>query len=155
MKRILFIVLLILIGFASQSQEYTNSLGVRGTYAFGITGKHFIEQNKALEGILTFGYGGYNITGLYEIHAPAFDVKRLYWYYGGGAHIGQIHNTHPVYSDMDDGDILIGFDGIIGLEYDIEEIPITISADWKPTLNLTGYGSGFWGGLSFRYTFPQ
>jgi hypothetical protein len=152
MKRILLIITLVTVCFTVQSQEYKNSIGVRGTYAFGITGKHVFQENKAIEGIVTFGYGGFNITGLYEIHAPAFDVNRLYWYYGGGAHIGQIGAGHP-FLDREEGTFLLGIDGIVGLEYDIEEIPITISLDWKPTISFTGYGSGLWGGLSFRYTF--
>lgn len=153
MKRVLLIIALLTIVMSVKSQEYKNSIGVRGTYAVGITGKHIFQENKAIEGILTFGYGGFNITGLYEIHAPAFDVNRLYWYYGGGAHIGQTGPAGHPFHDREEGELLLGIDGIVGLEYDIEEIPLTISLDWKPVISFTGYGGGFWGGFSFRYTF--
>jgi len=153
MKRLGIFLLFIVISLSGQTQNYETGIGIRGDYYdFGLTGKHFIEKNTAIEGILNFRYGGYKITGLYEIHAPAFDVDRLYWYYGGGAHIGQVGDSDP-FLDTDKSAILLGLDGIIGLEYDIKEIPITISADWKPAISFTGYRTGLWGGLSFRYTF--
>jgi len=152
MKRLGILLLFLTVGLSAQSQDYKTAVGVRGTYDFGFTGKYFIEETTALEGILHLGQWGFSITGLYEMHAPAFDVDRLYWYYGGGAHIGQIGDNHPNLEN-DHGALLLGVDGIIGLEYDIEEIPITISADWKPTISFTGYRTGLWGGLSFRYTF--
>ena len=152
MKRPGILLLFIIISLSGQAQKYETGIGVRGSrYDFGITGKHFFKESTAIEGILDFGYGSFIITGLYEIHAPAFDVDRLYWYYGGGAHIGQVGDAHH-YLDSDKGVLLLGIDGIIGLEYDIEEIPITISADWKPTINFN-YRPALWGGLSFRYTF--
>ncbi|MFP3860916.1 MAG: hypothetical protein ACLFUW_08850, partial [Bacteroidales bacterium] len=156
MKRILIIAILILAGTSVFGQGYKTSIGVRGAFASGITAKHFIEENVALEGILSGGAWGGNITGLYEIHTPAFDVERLYWYYGGGAHIAQWNEDfYFPSSDRDGSHIVIGLDGILGLEYYIEEIPFTISADWKPIFNITGYPgfSGYGGAISIRYTF--
>lgn len=154
MKRILILLIFLLAGTTVFSQDYKTSLGVRGAFTSGITVKHFIEENIALEGILSGGIWGGTITGLYEIHTRAFDVDRLYWYYGGGAHIAQWNDDFPNV-DTDGRRVVLGLDGIIGLEYYIEEIPFTISADWKPVFNLTGY-PGFWGyggAISIRYTF--
>ena len=50
---------------------------------------------------------------------------------------------------------VIGIDGILGMEYNIQEIPFNISLDWKPAFNLIGY-TGFWGdeiALSIRFIF--
>jgi hypothetical protein len=50
---------------------------------------------------------------------------------------------------------VVGIDGIIGMEYNIEEIPFNISLDWKPGFNILGH-TGFWGdelALSVRYIF--
>lgn len=158
MKRIVFIFLIVLSFSAVNAQEYRTAIGIRGTFVSGITAKHFTKANTAIEGIAAFGGWGFSLTGLYEMYAPAFDVDRLYWYYGGGGHIGQWDTTFPgIDNDPDDNRVNIGFDGIIGLEYDIKEIPFTISLDWKPSINLTGY-SGFWGygaALSVRYTFGE
>jgi len=37
---------------------------------------------------VAFRWGGYNLTGLYEIHTNAFDEPQLNFYYGAGGHIG-------------------------------------------------------------------
>ena len=154
MKRLFFILLICLSGSSVYTQDYQTAVGVRGSFISGITVKHFIQEDEALEGILSLGNWGMNITGLYEIHARAFDVEGLYWYYGGGAHLGSTTDEHPYFDEK--GEFLVmGLDGIVGLEYNIQEIPINFSIDYKPQLNffgdtgLTVYG----GALSIRYTF--
>jgi len=151
MKKILFVsIVLITAGLINlKAQDYKTSAGIRAGLSTGITLKHFIATSDAVEGILTTRYGGFNVTGLYERHGGAFDTDHLYYFYGGGAHIGMwAEKDSPTYT-------VIGIDGIIGLEYVFTEIPFNLSLDWKPGFNLIGY-SGFWGdevALSFRYTF--
>jgi hypothetical protein len=51
--------------------------------------------------------------------------------------------------------VVIGIDGIIGLEYLFKDVPFNASLDWKPGFNLIGY-TGFWGdevAVSVRYIF--
>ncbi len=154
MKRLFIIVLLALVGYTVYGQDYNTAIGVRGTFVSGLTVKHFIKEDTALEGILSFGRWGMNLTGLYERHARAFDTEGLNWYYGAGAHLGNWNNDYPQLERRGEF-VVIGIDGVIGLEYKIQEIPITFSADYKPQLNFTGY-PGFWGyggALSIRYTF--
>lgn len=158
MKRLILILLIAGVGIlTSPAQHYQSAIGLRGGLAQGITLKHFIDSETALEGIGSFRWDGFLITGLYEIHAPAFDVDRLYWYYGGGGHIGFWEGYDDAISWMDpdnDNQTIIGIDGIVGLEYDIESIPIVISADWKPAINIAGDNS-FWAdgsAISVRYT---
>jgi hypothetical protein len=155
----LFIVfaLFFLIGTAVSAQDYNTGIGVRGGLWNGLTVKHFIGNNTAIEGLLTSRWEGFNITGLYQIHAwRAFDVPRLNWYYGAGAHLGfwEGHARHPWFSNGQTYTVL-GVDGILGLEYNIEQIPFNISLDWKPIFNILGH-TGFWGdefALSVRYIF--
>ncbi|HDR51762.1 MAG TPA: hypothetical protein ENN90_09135 [Mariniphaga anaerophila] len=143
------------IAMAANAQDYNTGIGVRGGLSNGLTVKHFIGSNTALEGILSTRWQGFNITGLYEIHANAFDTPRLNWYYGFGGHIGfwDGYKGHPWFNDGTY--TIIGIDGIIGIEYNIEPIPFNISLDWKPGFNIIGY-TGFWGdelALSIRYIF--
>ncbi len=139
----------------ADAQDYKTGIGIRGGLSNGITVKHFIDSNKAIEGLLSTRWQGLNITGLYEIHNQAFDTPRLHWYYGVGGHIGfwDGYKNHPWFNEGTY--TVIGIDGIIGMEYNIEPIPFNISLDWKPAFNIIGY-TGLWAdsfALSIRYIF--
>lgn len=178
MNRVLFFTCIaILIGInASFSQDYKTGIGLRGGWTGGLTAKHFIKDGKAIEAIFSSGWGwrGYQITGLYEVHKAAFtkdDVEGFFWYYGAGAHFGgyryykKYGEWHPTggntgyytYNEEAHSYVAFGIDGIFGLEYKIEEIPVTLSLDIKPFIELTtynGYPMRFWdGGFSIRYVF--
>ena len=88
---------------------------------------------------------GFKVTGLYEIHVPAFQTNELFWFYGGGGHIGS----------KDPKNINIGVDGVVGLEWVVREIPFSFSMDLKPSLELIDDIdlSVFQAGLSIRYVF--
>lgn len=149
------IVILTLVSLNAKSQDYVNSIGFRGGLSNGVTLKHFISTTDAVEGILAARWGGFNVTGLVERHMDSFDVDRLYFYYGAGAHIGFWDgDLNPWFNDGSTYTV-IGIDGIIGVEYVLREIPFNIALDWKPAFNLIGY-TGFWGdelALSFRFIF--
>lgn len=156
MKKLLIGLTLVLVMFsAAEAQDYKNAIGLRGGLFSGITFKHFVSDRAALEGLLETRWSGLGITGLYEIHANAFDVDRLNWYYGGGAHIGFYDSNKTGWGTAGTSYSVIGLDGILGMEYNISEIPINISLDWKPAVHIIGY-SDFWPegfALSIRYTF--
>ena len=156
MKRIISILILFTtIGFMASGQDYKNGIGIRGGLYSGITFKHFLGAKPAFEGLLATRWGGFDLTGLYEIHDRAFDVDGLRWYYGFGAHIGSYNGDHAEWGEPATQYFMFGADGIIGIEYTFTEIPVNIGLDWKPVLNLTGY-PGFWGdggALSIRYVF--
>lgn len=156
MKKLLFVALLVLFSFSiSYAQKsYNTGLGLRGGFTNGITLKHFVSNNAAVEGILSTRWRGFNITGLYEINKVAFDTPGLYWFYGVGGHIGfwGDYDGNPWFED-NDSHTVIGIDGILGMEYVFAEIPFSIGIDWKPAINVIGH-SGLWadgGALSIRY----
>lgn len=143
------------VGVQAQS-DYTTGIGFRGGAASGLTIKHFIKNDVAIEGILStsFKYRGTTITLLYEKHAQAFDVSGLQWYYGVGGHIGFYQDRYYYDRGHNHDRVLgVGVDGILGLEYYIRDIPFTIGADIKPYINIP-YGGGFWdSALHVRYVF--
>lgn len=155
-KIVLALTLIISMTALSYGQDYQKAIGLRGGLSNGITGKMFLGEKSAVEGILATRWSGFNVTVLYEIHNDnAFDVERLNWYYGVGGHIGFWNGTYTTWGTSGTNYTVIGIDGIIGIEYNFLEIPINISLDWKPALNLIGY-SGFWadgGAASVRYYF--
>ena len=154
MKKKILIGIILLFSITSFSQNYSNAVGLRGGFASGITFKHMLGEKAGFEFIADSRWGGGSITGLYEIHAQAFAVDGLNWYYGFGGHIGS-YRANKNNNYFNDARTVIGIDGILGIEYNIAEIPINISLDYKPAFNLTGY-TGFWGdngALSVRYYF--
>lgn len=154
-KRFLTIILLTFVMAFSYAQNYSTGIGVRGGLYNGLTIKHFIGANTAVEGLVATRWGGIDLTALYEIHANAFDVNRLNWYYGIGGHVG-LWNGDVVPNSTTTGQyVAVGVDGILGLEYNFEEIPINVSLDWKPSFNIRGYSKfyGDGGAISLRYIF--
>lgn len=145
-KSLLMLCAAMVLSIATNAQNYKNAIGLRlGSSApaikNGITFKHFFGNN-ALEAIVSFGDGS-AICGLYEIHKP-LAAENLQWFLGIGGYVG-----------LDNKNSLIGAAGIIGLDYKFSEIPLNLSLDWKPELNLIskiGFeSSGI--GFSARYTF--
>jgi hypothetical protein len=160
MKKILFTAIFICITLISFSQEmntgsnYTTAVGIK-VYPGAIDIKHFIKPNIALEGVGYFWQYGFRSTVLYEIHGNINNVDGLKWYLGPGGHVG-FYNTKWTsdYPSRQSG-VAIGIDGVLGLDYKIQGVPIDISFDWQPSFNLVGYNyfEGGWGGLAIRYTF--
>ncbi|MBK0404048.1 hypothetical protein I5M27_13720 [Adhaeribacter sp. BT258] len=177
LKIIFCIGMLVLLGFKGQAQqqqkgqvrnlnggpivEYYNAVGLRLGNQFGITGKHFMREGNAIEIIVGSHLGRKGVTGtfLYEFHRNAFEAKRLLWYYGGGGHVGYF--KYNEYYEPDNNRynrsgnfVTVGADGIIGLEYGLGIVPLAISADVKPYLNLIGgEAAGVDGAISVRYVF--
>jgi hypothetical protein len=154
-KIILTLTLVIFISTFASAQDYNTGVGLRLGFSNGLTIKHFLSQRTAVEGLLATRWRGFEIAGLFEIHNEAFDVDRLKWYFGGGAHIGFWNGDNTHWGDTGTNYTIIGVDGILGIEYSFSEVPVNLSLDWKPAFNLTGY-TGFWGdggALSIRYIF--
>lgn len=158
MKKIVlaFLILFCLVS-VSNAQDYKTGIGLRGGFEYGLTIKHFTREKSAMEFILASRWRGFEITGLYEVHNQAFDVERLKWFVGFGAHVGFFNGnyTYRYWGTQGSNYTVVGIDGILGLEYSFTEVPINLSLDWKPAFNFVGY-SGFWadgGALSIRYIF--
>lgn len=154
MKKIFLLLFFAASAQLANAQAYQTSIGLRAGVAPGITLKHFVNPNAAFEGILTTRGKGINITGLYEWHGPLGEVPNFFWYVGGGAHIGfWDDNSYSRDEPFTGSYFIIGLDGILGMEYTFEEIPLNLSLDWKPTINIIER-SGFWGdelAISVRY----
>ena len=107
---------------------YRFGLGVRlsnssPTLNNSITGKYFVTNQNAIEGVLSFG-SRFGIGALLEIHKPT-NVEGLRWFYGGGAYLG-----------FEDSDTYLGPTGIVGIDYKFANVPINLSIDYKPELNI-------------------
>jgi hypothetical protein len=145
---------------ASAQSNYKTGIGIRGGgYENGLTIKHFTNSSTAIEGIIGFRPGVVVITGLYEKHAVAFSEPSVNWYYGAGAHIGSINGGryYRGYGQdryYNDSVLLLGADGILGLEWKIPQIPFALSVDLHPRLELArGPFLDLEAAATLRYTF--
>ncbi len=151
MKKLLLLLLVaVTVSLNTNAQDdngYKNAIGVRlgssvPAVKSGITYKHFLANNNAIEGIVSFG-DGVGICGLYEIHKP-LTAENLQWLVGFGGYVGLNNSTSNV-----------GAAGIIGLDYKFAQFPLNLTLDWKPELNIVskvGFeASGI--GFSARFTF--
>ncbi len=165
MKKIKLTLLFVLISVVPLlAQNYKTGIGIRGGYVSGLTVKHFVNTNTALEGIISPRWEGVLITGLYEKHTTAFKVQQLQFYGGIGAHVGfwdfheHNHKHHPWFHDddhhgYDDGHTVVGADLVMGLEYTFKEIPFAVGIDWKPGVNLIGHQGVWLGDVAFNLRF--
>lgn len=130
------------------AQDYKLGLGIRfsnysPTLSNSVSIKYFLKENAAVDALISFGGSRFGIGGLYEIHTPLNATAGLKWYYGGGAYVGfQDHSTY------------LGPTGVIGLDYKFQNIPLNLSLDWKPELDIIPainfVPDGF--GLTARFT---
>lgn len=169
MKKLLLVILLVTVGLFAQSQDFEGQLGVRLGPTSGITGKLIKNQKTAIEGTLGFRKGGVQLYVLLESYKMLNRKTKQNWfmYFGGGAHVGYINgynkirrwsNTQGYYWEEEHttGPV-IGLDGVVGFEYNIPTIPITLFFEFKPLVELQSfnkvranfYDTGF--GIVYRF----
>ncbi|MEO8405201.1 MAG: hypothetical protein ABI480_11415 [Chitinophagaceae bacterium] len=141
MKKILLVLLVsaaLAISNTSSAQEYKTALGIRLSSApaivnNSITLKHFLTETSAIEALFSFG-DPLALGALYEVHKP-FSAQGVQWYYGGGGYVGFTKN-YNVNKAKNETDVAFGAQGVLGLDYKFVNLPLNISLDWKPELNL-------------------
>jgi len=155
---------LLLISKNSNAQDYKPNYqfaaGLKfGGYENGISGKYFMTDANSIEGVLGLRSHGLVVTGLYEFNIKISNIDGFRFYYGFGAHAGAV--GAGVYRRFGGGDeiynksqVLLGADGVLGLEYVIPQSPIAVSLDLNPRLELaTGPFFDIAPGLGIKYTF--
>jgi len=138
----------------SMGSSYETAVGV-GFYPGNVTLKHFVKENRAVEGLAYFWNYGVRFTGLYEFHGDIPGAEGLKWYAGPGAHIGFWSDKWKKDYPDRTGGVAVGIDGIGGLDYKFKDAPINIFVDWQPSFSFVGYNyfEAGWGGAGIRYTF--
>lgn len=141
MKKLLFASLLIA-GIISSTtvsaQDYKTALGVRLSSSAAmvnnsVTFKQFISDKTAIEAFFSFG-DPLALGAILEFHKPLTPAG-LSYYYGAGGYISFIKNTN-VSTGKSSTDPNFGAQGVIGLDYKFSNVPLNLSLDWKPELNI-------------------
>jgi hypothetical protein len=154
MRRLLIITIgltlfLLFMGNPTQAQ-YRTAVGLRLGGTSGVSVKHQIMDRLYGETILGTFRNGFSLTGLMEKMAPVANVEGLYFYFGGGAHVAVYNGKEIYYSNFGrqvkyhrNNDVALGINLIGGLEYKFINVPISLSMDLKPFVEI-GSG-GYWG----------
>lgn len=127
-KLLFTLFLLSMIALSASAQDYRFAAGIRlsnstPTLNNSVSVKYFVTETSALEGLVSFG-SRFGVGGLLEIHKP-LKQDGLQWFYGGGAYVG-----------FEGGDTYLGPTGAIGLDYKFPNLPLNLSLDWKPELDI-------------------
>lgn len=131
------------------AQNYRTGVGARVGFFNGLTVKHFVNPNNAIEGILNFRWGGAVVTGLYEWQNPIPNAPGFDYYLGVGAHIGFFDKYKWDHS----AETIVGADVVVGAEYTFPTAPFTIGLDYKPAFNFIGDNHIWADGLALNLRF--
>jgi hypothetical protein len=139
--------------------DYKTAIGIRLSSSpalqnNSISLKHFINETTAIEGLFSFS-DPLTIGALLEFHNP-FSTPGLQWMYGFGGYIGTGKEYDPAKA-RDISKTYFGAQGIVGIDYKFGSIPLNLSLDWKPELNLVqdiNFEPAALG-LSARFTFGK
>jgi hypothetical protein len=144
--------------FNANGQNYNSAIGARLGSPLALSYKKFISESGAIELYGAYrGYSGYSwfsINGAYQVHNDFPNLDNLQWYIGGGAGV-YFFNFGNAFVNDNYATTRIALQGYLGLEYTFDDVPLSISADWIPTIFLNkGYGNSFgsgYAGLGVRY----
>jgi hypothetical protein len=124
---VLILIITVLGSTIANAQNYKSAIGVRFSSNAAIinnsvSAKLFMNNTVALEALLSFD--PLAIGGLIEVHKPIGGAPGLQLFYGGGLYGAFKGNRN------------VGAQGVLGLDYKFVTIPVNLSLDWKPELNL-------------------
>ena len=141
-KRIIITIIVFILFFQSEAQDYLRTVGIRNGNYSGITGRLMFNDQIALEGILGWRNHGLVISTLIEKYKPLpfYWADGFQYYYGFGAHFGtggldylDQDRSNGVENNLYRRTVFVaGIDGIIGCEYNFAKIPFIIGLECKP-----------------------
>ena len=157
MRKVYVLAFLLAIGLtlASSSQVYSQStyrtglgLGIdfgNGATLAGPSLKHFFSTHNVGQFEALFGNNYTRLQAFYQYHKQFPNAAGLQWYLGAGAGVG-------LYRNGSNFNLL----PIGGLDYKINNVPLSFAFDWRPTIIIGEGDSDFEPGrfgFGFRYTF--
>ena len=167
MKKItLMVALVATMGSVNAQSTYKRAIGLRVSPVsnhdmVAASFKTFLTKAGALElnagfGTKELGYGtsSASVSAAYQHHFPIGKVEGLQWFVGGG-----LSAFTTFSSDSDYKGFGIGLFPTGGADYKFKKIPLSVSADYRPTFLVAKPKSGWGGflgdnfGIAARYTF--
>lgn len=133
--RSLFLPLLILLLFCQRTdaQVYNRTTGIRmDDQSFGLSVVQRIAKPVTIEGILDFRRRDISTALIPRIHSRVVG-RRLNAFFGVGPHAGYVKVDETTLQPF------WGFGFMVGLEYKFNLLPIHISYDFRPLVQLDGH----------------
>lgn len=153
MKTLLIISIFLFISTSISAQMYERTVGVRLGYASGV---FFEKQNDDLSSyrfMYSWRDNGRHFTAMKLFRRYKLDElpESFSFYYGYGTHVGFVRWSQEVTDDngyywSNKSAPVLGVDIMIGLSYDFERLPISLTGDVKPYFDFfgkTGLGGSF------------
>lgn len=147
------VAILLLVAFSQQASaqstgpNYKSAVGIK-VWPFAANFKTFVgNRDRAIE-LLAYFNNGFRVTGLYEFHTDLTTQSNLKLYVGFGGHVGYYDK-----SGEKEG-MSLGVDGVVGLDYKFNKIPLNLALDWQPSFEFLTPSTGFQGnrgGLAVRF----
>ena len=104
---------------------YSNAVGVRAGYSSGLSFKHFVSSDFALDAMAVYNQHGFQVSLLYAYQFSPYGKERLQYYAGLGPHAGN-------WSD----EFAIGAAALAGAEFIFRKAPLILGMEWKPMINI-------------------
>lgn len=148
--------LVLMTGLQAQRAPYKFGIGFRAGLYLGLTGKYNFSDRSAIEFMAETRRKGFIFTPLYEYHFALGRDGAIRPYIGAGGHFGLSGAAFLGQGAPKDHYVaMYGLDGIVGIEYTFDQLPINISIDFKPVFNYWDtwrvYTDNF--GVAIRYVF--
>jgi hypothetical protein len=150
MKKIIFSLFILTHYFSFCQKTYQTAIGVKGGFpGYGsVNLKHGIGGSKYIDASMGgLGRGNYG-NGFYVMGDLVFNNNLsdgFQWYYGGGVMVGFSSNSFQ-------SNFQLAPNGVAGLEYVFEDLPLNIAIETGPYLFLLPELDFVWGGgVALRY----
>ena len=135
-------------------QRYTNSIGLKfaSLGSTQINGKHFLNENNALEVSLGGNTSYVWMQGNFVWQNALMDG--LDYYVGAGPGFG-INSRNPIIQTSLNNRFMFGVNGVLGIEDKLPDYPFTFSLESGPYVQINPNFSLGWNvGLAARYVLP-
>jgi len=144
MKKLLLLLPFLFLGKFAAAQELGLRFGDVTGNAVAVDGVFSVGEFSRVHADLSFG-NGVGVEALYDFLYKPLGAEAFNWYVGAGPSL------------LIDDPFYLGVSGEVGLDYHFNEVPLSLSADWRPTFTLIEK-TDFWAGgfgLNVRYVFGR
>lgn len=142
-------ILIFTLTLSLNAQYNTSTIGLRLGGVSGLSYKYISDNNTGFELILGAKEKGAIFTGVVQKYKAIATsrISGLYLVFGGGAHAGYAKHKEEVtrivedktfYCEYEETNPVFGGDFMFGAVYRFESIPLHISLDYKPYIEIFG-----------------